>query len=603
MLTRRGLAFSTAGLAAALGLGAAAYHVHTELRLALRTAMARATGVAVEAVTIDRASLSFTGLHVDGLAAGQLAVAHAHFMPRFVSLFGGRMDGTLRVEDVVVEDPPLGAFDHVRIARAEITLGAQLRVHAHDVVAELGGWARHLPATIGDVGIELERKGWAVRRAAFTSLSAGPLHDLAGGLHRRDGVVSLTAAAEGVVLSARLLDDGLDATVTLDHFGLAFDERTLPCGTPLGVPDGAIALTGTASLHAPRGADEGPARVELVVDTTGTVHAPRLSQRAIVLDGTAVRASASLDEGTAHVTLDATRAGATLQTTFDLADTDEAGMVATATAHLPRLACATLLAALPEALRPALDGMSLSGTIAGDLATSVPVDAPAQLTLEGELVNRCEVLSEPPLADVARILVEAPRLPGARDAGGQPRVVELGPSNPGYRALDRIPATVVSILAASEDAHFYRHPGVDLAAIGQALSRDIETGTPGRGGSTITQQVAKNLFLSGERTVGRKLEEAVLAWRLERLLGKRRILELYVNLVELGPGIYGVVEGAQAYFHKDVSRLDADEAAKLAALLPAPRRGMDDAWRRRHAALVARLPARLRPGLTATSQR
>lgn len=593
-MNTRALAFWTASLAAALGLGAAAYRAHTGLRLALRTAVAHATGVAVDAVIIDQASIGFFGLEVDGLSAGQLVASHARFVPGLGTLLGGRLDGTLHVEGVVVEDPPLGAFDQVSIERADIVLGDQVRLHAHGVTAELGPWARRMPVTIGDVGIEVERRGWAVRRAAFTALSAGPLHDLAGGLHRRDGIVSLTAAAPGVTLLARLLEDGLSASVTLDHFGLTFDDRSMPWGAALGVPSGRLSVTGTATLRVPRGTEESPAAFEVTADATGSVNAPRLAPRPIVLDGTSIAANATLDDGTAHLALNAARAGATVETTFDLAEQDDIGGVATATARLRDVSCATLFAAMPEALRPALDGMGLDGTVGGQLTMTVPVDRPAQLVLDGELANRCVVRSEPPLADVAHLRTEAPQLPGARDEGGQPRVIELGRANPSYRPLEQIPALVTAILVQAEDGRFYQHAGVDLAQIGRALSHDLESGTPGAGGSTITQQVAKNLFLSGERTVGRKLEEVVLAWRLEQQLGKRRILELYLNLVELGPGIYGVAEAARAYFHKDLSVVNADEAAQLAALLPAPRRGMDEAWARRRAHLVARLPANLR---------
>jgi monofunctional biosynthetic peptidoglycan transglycosylase len=91
--------------------------------------------------------------------------------------------------------------------------------------------------------------------------------------------------------------------------------------------------------------------------------------------------------------------------------------------------------------------------------------------------------------------------------------------------------------------------------------------------------------------VARKLEEAVLTWRAEQVVDKRRLLELYLNLIELGPGTYGVAEGAERYFGKEPEELSADEAAQLAALLPAPRRGMDAAWERRYQALKARLPS------------
>ncbi len=169
----------------------------------------------------------------------------------------------------------------------------------------------------------------------------------------------------------------------------------------------------------------------------------------------------------------------------------------------------------------------------------------------------------------------------------------LGPANASFRRLDQIPRVVVETFVEAEDGRFWQHRGVDLAQLRRALAHDVEIGAPGRGGSTITQQVAKNLFLSGERTIGRKLDESVLAWRLESVLGKRRILELYLNLVELGHWVYGVQEGAQHWFHKNVSALDADEAARLAALLPAPRAGMDAAFDLRLKQLRGRLPQRL----------
>jgi membrane carboxypeptidase/penicillin-binding protein len=248
------------------------------------------------------------------------------------------------------------------------------------------------------------------------------------------------------------------------------------------------------------------------------------------------------------------------------------------------------LAALPPALRRALDGMAATGELDGAVRMRLPLEDPAHLQLDGDLAPGCLVPNEPPLADAGRLIKSAPTLPGAVDADGRPRVLVLGPGQPGFRRLEQLPAHVVSTFVEAEDGRFWRHRGLDLSQIRRALAHDWEIGAPGRGGSTITQQVAKNLFLSGERTLGRKLEESVLAWRLESRLGKRRILELYLNLVELGPGVYGVAEGARHWFGKDASTLTLDEAAQLAALLPAPRRGMDEAFSRRLAQLRGRLP-------------
>ncbi|MGI2259216.1 monofunctional biosynthetic peptidoglycan transglycosylase [Shewanella sp. GXUN23E] len=122
---------------------------------------------------------------------------------------------------------------------------------------------------------------------------------------------------------------------------------------------------------------------------------------------------------------------------------------------------------------------------------------------------------------------------------------------------------------ASEDQRFPFHHGVDPEAIGAALE-DREAGEKLRGASTLTQQTVKNLFLWPSRSFVRKGIEAWLALLLDTIAGKRRTLELYLNIVEFGPGIYGVGAAAQYYFHKPASQLTAREAALLAAILPNP---------------------------------
>ncbi|MFT4979670.1 MAG: hypothetical protein ACI8S6_005582, partial [Myxococcota bacterium] len=124
---------------------------------------------------------------------------------------------------------------------------------------------------------------------------------------------------------------------------------------------------------------------------------------------------------------------------------------------------------------------------------------------------------------------------------------------------------------AAEDARFLSHPGYDIEGINAALAELSAGAERPRGGSTITQQLAKNLFLDGERTIARKLRELLLSLELERVLGKPRILELYINVVEFGPTLYGVRAAADAYFIKQPAGLAPQEAAFLAAILPSPR--------------------------------
>jgi monofunctional biosynthetic peptidoglycan transglycosylase len=123
----------------------------------------------------------------------------------------------------------------------------------------------------------------------------------------------------------------------------------------------------------------------------------------------------------------------------------------------------------------------------------------------------------------------------------------------------------------SEDASFFSHPGVDVKEMQKALKKDWETGSFARGGSTITMQLAKNLYLYPAKNPLRKAKEIVIAWQLEQALSKRRILEIYLNVVEWGQNIYGAEAAARHYFAKSAADLDVDEAATLAALLPSPR--------------------------------
>jgi len=146
----------------------------------------------------------------------------------------------------------------------------------------------------------------------------------------------------------------------------------------------------------------------------------------------------------------------------------------------------------------------------------------------------------------------------------------------------QLPKTLKRAVIASEDAGFTEHGGVDWDALQGAWKKNEKaqaraeargrTSAKVVGGSTITQQLAKNLFLSGERNLVRKGQELVITLMLEALLDKRRILEIYLNSVEWGEGVFGAQAAARTYFRSDAARLSAFEAARLAVMLPAPKR-------------------------------
>jgi monofunctional biosynthetic peptidoglycan transglycosylase len=131
---------------------------------------------------------------------------------------------------------------------------------------------------------------------------------------------------------------------------------------------------------------------------------------------------------------------------------------------------------------------------------------------------------------------------------------------------------LIHAVIASEDQKFFGHEGVDWDAIKKSVEADRAQGRLVRGGSTITQQLAKNLYFTTEKSITRKLRELVVARWLEDELGKKRILELYLNVIEWGDGIYGAQAAAQRYYGKPASALDPEEAAGLAGMIPNPRR-------------------------------
>lgn len=141
----------------------------------------------------------------------------------------------------------------------------------------------------------------------------------------------------------------------------------------------------------------------------------------------------------------------------------------------------------------------------------------------------------------------------------------------------------------SEDAAFFSHQGVDVNEIKAALKKDWETMSFSRGGSTITMQLAKNMYLNPSKTPFRKFKEIVIAHQLERTLSKQRIFELYLNVVEWGRNIYGIEAAARHYFGKSAGALGPLEAATLAALLPSPRKSQERRILNRRNIILSRL--------------
>ena len=230
---------------------------------------------------------------------------------------------------------------------------------------------------------------------------------------------------------------------------------------------------------------------------------------------------------------------------------------------LANASCSELLASLPAELRGPLDGIVLGGSFGGRVRIAVDLAAPAGegVSLTTSITDDCRTEAEPPAADVARLLAPSEPIvgPGRTRSKGER-----------WTALRQLPPHVAAAFVSAEDARFYDHTGFDLDQIARSLEIDLREHRLARGGSTISQQLVKNAFLSQRRSFDRKLQEAILTWRLEARLDKKQILERYLNIIELGPGVFGLTAAARYWFDETPRELSLRQAAFLAALTSEP---------------------------------
>lgn len=149
-------------------------------------------------------------------------------------------------------------------------------------------------------------------------------------------------------------------------------------------------------------------------------------------------------------------------------------------------------------------------------------------------------------------------------------IAQISANVPNYTSIDKMPEDLKNAILAVEDNRFYEHNGFDLKSLGRAVYTNIKDRNFKEGGSTLTQQLAKNLFLSQEKTLDRKFKELLFAIRLEHKYTKDEILEMYLNVIYYGSGAYGIENASQAYFNKNVMELSLEECAMLAGLPQAP---------------------------------
>jgi Transglycosylase len=236
--------------------------------------------------------------------------------------------------------------------------------------------------------------------------------------------------------------------------------------------------------------------------------------------------------------------------------------------RLPLSACQSLLDAVPNGLLPLVEGMKLGGSFGIDLQVRYDESAPKETQVVLAVKNECRIREVPLALSPSRF--ERPFMREVKAPDGSPTMLESGPGTPSWVSLDDVSRHMESAVLVCEDSRFHAHGGFDFKALENAIKDDLKVGRFARGASTISMQLAKNLYLGREKTLGRKLQEALLTMLLEQQLDKRRILELYLNVVELGPGLYGVRDAAEYYFATPARALTLGQSLYLASILPNP---------------------------------
>jgi hypothetical protein len=238
---------------------------------------------------------------------------------------------------------------------------------------------------------------------------------------------------------------------------------------------------------------------------------------------------------------------------------------------IPAVPCQQALAAIPAELTPRLQGFQLKGNFSTDLWIGVDWANLDALELNGNVgIFGCKVLKAPEGFRPEDLQGEFEHMVELEENNFMSFVV--GPSNPDFVPLPEVSHYLVDSLISTEDSGFLKHKGFIVREFKSALIKDLKEGYFKYGASSITMQIAKNVFLYREKTLSRKLQELFLTWYLEQVLPKERLLEIYVNVIEFGPGIYGIGPAAQAYFGKRARDLNPLEAAFFSSILPSPKK-------------------------------
>ncbi|MBX3184684.1 MAG: transglycosylase domain-containing protein [Polyangiaceae bacterium] len=237
---------------------------------------------------------------------------------------------------------------------------------------------------------------------------------------------------------------------------------------------------------------------------------------------------------------------------------------------VPLAGCQALLDALPEGLAPLLEGMRADGTFAAEGSLELDSKQPERMQVSWNVANDCRITAAS--ADVMPTRFKQPFTLMVTNATGAAVPYQTGPGTPNWVPRGSISRHLETAVLICEDGRFWRHRGFDEEAIRNSIRENVRQGRFVRGASTISMQLAKNLYLRREKTLSRKLQEAALTMLLEQQLTKHELLELYFNVIEYAPGIYGIAQGAPHYFNTHASQLSLGQALYMGSVLSSPKR-------------------------------
>jgi len=237
--------------------------------------------------------------------------------------------------------------------------------------------------------------------------------------------------------------------------------------------------------------------------------------------------------------------------------------------RIPLVPCQVVLDAIPVEFVPSLQGFVLDGDFDLDVRFDADYSDLDRMVLGGSVgIGNCVAKQVPEHASTERLAGGFTHRVTMRD--GRQRSVQLYSRSGSFTSLGLVSPHMVQAVLTTEDGGFWRHRGFLPSQFRTAMQRNLAAGKVRLGASTITMQMVKNVLLSHERTVSRKFQELFLTWWVETALTKERIMEIYLNVIEFGPGIYGVTRAARHYFGKHPLDLTPPEAAYLALMLPSP---------------------------------